>query len=279
MTTLIDGEELQARLSRELVETAEIVPQHHLSDVLKTILLMRQQTRSMLVNRNMPISERDSLLAMLEGMSEKYFLAVATIEKQNLPPELAEILNIQQMVDEMVDITESGKRLEAALRPAPAKPLKKGRKRKIVKEEELSSIDLLFRTVIHHLSGILGEMRSLALDVELREGAGTMLKDEKHKAWLKFHPFIELAKRTEMDPKDWMDCDSARKYCAEWLSSQFGITTMQSTAFYAHVTAKFRNKPNSMWQVYKAELEQKAAQQEEEGQKEATSEQSADPDA
>jgi hypothetical protein len=249
--TLIDGQKLQDRLSKRLVGTADLMPPGQLSDVLKAVLTLREQTRSMLVSSNIPIDERDRLLEKLEGITEKYFVEVAVLEKSKLPPELAEILHIQQMVEAMVE------NKEREFRPVSLKPLKKGPRRKIVKDEEESAA-----TKILYQQG--GSLDLIMLD--LVESDEYNLDNEEDKMVLKFEPFIRMARQFGLTPEMWMDCREARKICAIQFVMGYGVTEYQAAAFYAHVTAKLRNRKNSMWQAYKEKMQQEAAQKGEQSQ-------------
>lgn len=229
-----------------MVDEAEQI-EHELEDQeLIKLLKLRQEIRSSLQKNLSSVRVEQKIWTALDTFTQEEFWDLAENSEEDLPAVLKEILELGKIVSQEVE--ENLKPSEELVRIIPSR--KKKMPRRSAEVKIVSQADERFKSVKYLLTGIMTDLYRSSADGVF----GNPKKDEKWKLYLKFEPFIRLARLTDMTPEEWMDCAEARKCMAEWLTEFFDFTPIEARSFYAHVTESFRDRPTSMWQDYRKNL-------------------------
>jgi len=234
--TLIDGEVLLDDLHKRMLDEAEHISAAELGADIQIVLALRGEIHQSIARLEGGLEKWISKRWEFDQLVVRFLWEIADKDVSKLPPQLQEILALEKVVRAQIMANQDRAKSEKTSKPKRyrTKPL----------TGELNVADQRFESVKSKLAEILSQAAIQAARTGVKNS-------EEWKLVMKFLPFVELAKATEMTAEDWMDCDAARRTCAKWLEFTYAYTPTQASTFYAHVTAGFRDRPNSMWQEFK----------------------------
>jgi len=240
----IDGGELYHDLTRRLIEAADHCAPDELPRGLEVILTIRQSVREMI--QSMATHHPDEAKRLTDEhdqLMHKYFLELSDKEAEHLPGDMKATWLLINVVREKISANTHHGPWTTEIRP-PQIPNDSERSGDVFK--------LMKGDLAKILEGFLEKFPKA---------------DRKNREWvsaLRYGPFVELSKlHPEFTPEQLMDSEFLRAQCIAFMAAKY-FSGMRSGskpcagALYAQVNLKFRDKPGSPWQKYKAKLQEES---------------------